>query len=134
MTKLHPTEPLAVFEASVTAEQVAGFFAAVGWQLPLKPAAPPTLATVFREGEREAIKKLNVPLQNILHGEQKYRFHCDLMPGQSYRGETFISSQYEKKGKAMTMRFFVFQTNLKDAQGTLCVESLTTIIVREKTQ
>lgn len=133
MTKLHSTEPLAVFEFSFTADQAERFFAAVGWQLGTRPLVPPTLATMFRQGEREAIVKLGVPLEHILHGEQKYRFHNDLVPGHDYRGETFISSQYERKGGAMIMRFFVFQTNLRDKGGNLCVEGLTTIIVREKT-
>ncbi|MBI3544586.1 MAG: MaoC family dehydratase N-terminal domain-containing protein [Deltaproteobacteria bacterium] len=130
MTQLHPTEPIATFEHEVPASQAGRFFDAVAWQLPTRPASPPTLATTFRHGEFAALQKLGVALQNVLHGEQKYRFHGELKSGTRYRGETFVNSHYAKSGGSGTMNFYVFQTNLKDGAGALAVECVTTIIVR----
>lgn len=130
MTKLHPTEPIGEFELRIPAAQAERFFGAVAWQLPSRPASPPTLATAFRRGEFLALQKLGISLQSVLHGEQKYRFVKNLLPDQLYKGETFISSHYEKSGASGTMNFYVFQTNLKNSAGELCVECLSTIIAR----
>ncbi len=131
MTQLHPTEPAATFTLSVPAEQAQRFFDAVAWQLPTRPQAPPTLATLFREGEYKALQNLQTSLEQILHGEQRYRFIKELLPDTTYQGETFINSHYEKSGKAGTMHFYVLQTNLKDDDGETCAECFSTIIVRK---
>lgn len=125
------SEPLATFEMTVSTEQVERFFEAVAWQLPERPAAPPTLATIFRQGEFEALKTMGVAMHKILHGEQKYRFLKDLAPGQPVRGTTFLNSEFEKTGgKGGAMKFYVVQTNLADASGETCVECVSTIIAR----
>lgn len=128
--RLDASEPITTFEASIPKERIDAFFKAVDWSLAAKPVMPPTLATAFRQGEFEAFNKLGVPLQKILHGEQKYKFVTDLVPGAVYRGQTFLTSQYEKSSGKGSMTFYVFQTNLLDSGGNVCVECCTTIIAR----
>lgn len=128
--RLDASEPITTFEASISNDRVDSFFKAVDWTLTNKPVMPPTLATAFRKGEFEAFNKLNIPLQNILHGEQKYKFVTDLVPGAVYHGQTFLTSQYEKSGGKGSMTFYVFQTNLLDSNGNICVECCTTVIAR----
>ncbi len=125
---MRSSEPIATFTATISAENVAAFFNAVGWAQPVRPACPPTLATMFREGEFKALQEMKIPLQRVLHGEQKYRFLKELSPGATYSGKTFLNNQTEKAG----MGFYVFQTNIEDAGGDVCIECLTTIIVRGK--
>ena len=133
MTQLHPTEPVATFKLSVPAEQAQRFFDAVAWQLPARPLAPPTLATLFREGEYLAMQTLKTSIEQVLHGEQRYRFIKDLYADVAYEGETFINSHYERASKSggPTMHFYVLQTNIKDAAGETCAECFSTIIVRK---
>lgn len=125
-----PTEPIATFEASIPVERIDAFFKAVGWQLSGLPAMPPTLATLFRQGELEALNKLGIPLAKVLHGEQKYKFLKNLKAGEKYRGETFLLSQYEKSGGSGKMGFYILQTSLIDSNGELCVECSATVIAR----
>ncbi|MEW6057976.1 MAG: MaoC family dehydratase N-terminal domain-containing protein [Bdellovibrionota bacterium] len=129
-TQLDPTDPIAIFEASVPFAQAKLFFEATDWSQDFRPLAPPTLATIFRNGEFEALKKLNIPLQKVLHGEQKYKFIKELRPDQTYRGETFVASQIEKSGGSGKMSIYVFQTNLIDQDSEVCVECSSTIIVK----
>lgn len=130
MMRLNTSEPISTFEASIPAARVDLFFKAVDWKQPKMPIMPPTLATAFRDGEFVALKKLNIPLHKVLHGEQKYKFNKELEPGSTYRGETHLTSQFEKSGASGTMTFYVFQTNLLDSSGASCVECCTTIIAR----
>lgn len=125
-------EPLASLEITVSSDQIGRFFHAVRWQQKHRPLVPPTIATAFRDGEFQALQKLKIPLQSVLHGEQKYRFLKDLEPDQPYRGTTFLNSHLEKSGSSGTMAFYVFQTNLTDEDGSVYVECLTTIVVRSK--
>lgn len=130
MMRMNTSEPVATFEASLPAERVDKFFKAVDWKQNALPVMPPTLATAFRQGEFAALQKLGIPLQKVLHGEQKYKFIKDLEPNKIYRGETYLASQFEKSGGSGTMTFYVFQTNLIDSMGSSCVECCTTIIAR----
>jgi len=125
------SEAIATFELTYPAAMVEKFFQAVAWRQPTRPAVPPTLATVFREGDFVALKKLGVPLERVLHAEQEYRFHAPLEADVKYKGETFLKSQLEKQGSSGTTRFYVLQTNLLNAGGKLQAECLTTIVVRD---
>jgi hypothetical protein len=128
---LRSDEPIATFEMTIPAARAGKFFAAVGWGLARRPAMPPTLATIFREGEFVALHKVGLSLKNILHGEQKYRTLRDLVPERRYRCTTTIKSQHEKAGKGGTMYFYVLETDIADDDG-VCVECLTTIIARKE--
>jgi len=127
------TGPLSKFELSISPDQMENFFQAVQWRLPDRPQMPPTLATVFRKGEFDVMATMGIALQKVLHAEQEYRFHKALEPGKVYTGTTSVKHSYEKQGtkNAMNMKFYILQTALKDEKGNLCVESLTTIVVRE---
>src|SRR4051794_38239189 len=94
--RINSTEPMAQFEVSIPQDQIDCFFPAVAWQTPGRPMTPPTLATVFREGEFQALQKLAIPLQKVLHGEQKYRFKKDLRAGVKYDCTTHLNSHFEK--------------------------------------
>lgn len=126
-----PGEAMATFERDYPSNLVEKFFTAVAWRQPLRPEAPPTLATAFRDGDFEAMRKLGIPLEKVLHAEQEFRFHAPVEPGIKYRGETFLKSQLEKQGSSGAIRFYVFQTNLIAPDGKVRAESLTTIIVKE---
>jgi hypothetical protein len=123
-------EILAEFEVSVPKSQADAFYKATNWQLPTRPAIPPTLATVFREGEFESLRKMGITVDRVLHGEQRYRFLKDLETDTKYRGETFLASKHEKSGSSGTLTFYAFQTNLTAVSGEISVECLSTIVVR----
>ena len=115
------------FELSLSKNDFERFFNAVEWSLPELPPCPPTIATIFRDGEFEILRQLNIPLKKVLHGEQKYRFYSDLKPDTKYRGETFLENLVEKN----KMSFFVLQTNLIDEEtGKATIECTSTIIAR----
>jgi hypothetical protein len=115
------------FEFPVSGDRIEKFFQATAWQLPHRPSVPPTLATVFRQGEFELFQKIGIPLNRVLHAEQKYKFHKDLFAGATYVCSTGLESQYEKKG----LRFFVLRTDIKEPSGgATCIESFTTIVVK----
>ncbi len=130
------------FEWSFTQEQAALFFKAVSWQLPDRLGVPPTIATVFRKGEFEILNLLQIPLKQVLHGEQEYIFHKNLEPNKIYRCETILKNQHEKQGSSGKLRFLVFSTKvcaepelLRDVKATETnesyVECVTNIIVRD---
>lgn len=128
--KLDSSQPIATFELLVPSAQAELFFKAVGWKLENRPKTPPTLATAFRQGEFAALQKMNIPLEHVLHGEQRYSFHKELEADQKYFGKTYLKSHYEKSGTAGKMDFYSFQTDLFLPNGELCVECLTLFIVR----
>lgn len=130
MFKPQSNEPLSKFETLFSAQQSENFFRAVSWQLASRPGSPPTIATIFRRGEFEALQSLGITLEKVLHAEQKYKFYSELAADVEYRGETFINSLHEKSSVRGRMSFYVFQTNLLDPSGHLCIECLSTVVVR----
>lgn len=126
-TALEPVE----FEIDIPKDQVERFFSAVGWTLNTKPVSPPTLATVFRKGEFELLKKLKIPLGKVLHGEQQYTFHKPLLGGAKYQAKSWLHQHHEKKSPAGTLGFYVFRTSIFDSHKNLLVESDTNIVVRD---
>lgn len=119
------------FDVTISNETVQNFFTATAWSLSTKPSTPPTLATNFRYGEFEVLKKLGISLQKVLHGEQKYRFVIDLHPVTLYKCKTFIANFHEKSGSKGSLAFYQIQTDINDEHGNLCVECTSTLVVRE---
>ena len=121
-------QPTFSWEESFAQDIYDSFFEAVKWSLLSRPLVPPTLVTKFRLGEFTSLEKMGIPLHELLHGEQEYRFHQMLKPDTKYTGEVFLKNDHAKKGKRGSMRFLVFQTDLKNEEGIVCVECISTLV------
>ena len=94
---------------------------------------PPTYLTVFRRLELEWVAKLGFQLSQILHAEQEYRFHESLRVGQEMLYRTTLANALEKKGKALTATFLVFETRFcaQEDPSREIAFSKTTLVARE---
>lgn len=123
--------PIFNFEFKFTKKDCENFFSATQWQLHKAPLVPPTIATICRTGEFEAIRQMNISLDKVLHAEQEYRFVKPLAADTSYKCSTYLKSKMEKNGSLGKMSFLVFCTTLNNENNEICLESFTTIVVRE---
>lgn len=75
--------------------------------------APPTFLTIARDGEFGMLKKLGVPLQNLLHVDQEYTYEGSLYAGDELIYETSLAQVLEKKSANGSMTFFIFETQFR---------------------
>lgn len=92
--------------------------------------APPTWITLCRLGEFELMKKMGIPLENVLHGDQEYHYLSPIHPGDVVNYSTVLAQALRKRGKDVTMTFLAFETDLS-VSGHAVGHTRSTLIYRE---
>ena len=84
--------------------------------------APPTFATTFRDEGADTsalLRELGTDISRVLHGEQEFTLHRQLLPGETYLCRGKVLDIYEKTGKSGPMAFVVRETAITDRTGEL---------------
>ena len=78
--------------------------------------APPTFPITFRNeaGDSGALRDLGVDISRLLHGEQEFEIHRQIVPGETFVCRTRIVDMYEKTGRSGPMAFVVRETAVTD--------------------
>lgn len=101
------------------------------------PALPAPLTYSFclemdREDPFDYLRELNIDLASVLHAEQEFRYHRVLHAGDLVTFTSRVADVFTKKGGALTFVVLARTAHLVD--GTLALESRTTLIVREQSR
>lgn len=97
------------------------------------PTFPQT--TSFWQRRRGGRPRLARPFdpRRLLHGEQEFEYLRPLRAGDMLTGQTKLKDYYEKEGKrGGVMRFAVFETEFRDANGNVVAYSRGTSIETAK--
>jgi len=114
---------LSTGSATVDAEHVAGFAAALGDANPeYKQVAPPTYPIAFMaqamSGGMNTFLELGLNFMTLVHGEQEFEFVRPVKVGETLELTGRISDIYEKTNSAgATLDFVVMETEGKDGAG-----------------
>ena len=120
-----------ILEEVVSEEDLRNFCEAIG--LDYNGSAPPTYITVFRSSEFSLFDELDIPLSNVLHAEQEYKYHKKITPGMLMSFFTVLEKYVVKKGGTTRLHFLTFQSYFNGKQkDELLATSKTTVVVREK--
>jgi acyl dehydratase len=95
--------------------------------------APPTFAVSFRDeaGDTGALlRDLGVDISRLLHGEQEFEIHRQLVPGETYLCRAKIVDVYEKTGRSGPMAFVVRETAVTDRRNEVVVTMRQVTVVR----
>ena len=95
--------------------------------------APPTFAVSFRGDGADAgalLRDLGVDISRVLHGEQEFEIHRQLVPGETYLCRTKVVDLYEKTGRSGPMAFVVRETAVTDRTGEIAVTMRHVTVVR----
>jgi len=93
--------------------------------------APPTFAISFRGEDTGALlQDLGVDISRLLHGEQEFEIHRQLVPGETYLCRTKIVDIYEKTGRTGPMAFVVREVAVTDRTGEVAVTMRQITVVR----
>lgn len=109
--------------ATVTAEHVAGFAAALGDANPEYAAvAPPTYPIAFMtqamSGGMDTFAELGLNFMTLVHGEQEFEYVRPVRIGETLTLTGRIADVYEKKNSAgATLDFVVLETEGADPEG-----------------
>lgn len=120
-----------LYREEITSSRISNFCKAIG--AVESDVAPPTFMTVFRGGEFELFKVLNVELANILHAEQEYQYETPIHAGSTIRFETVLTQALEKQGSSVHLQFLTFETDFHTEDGSelRCIgKSKTMIVIR----
>ncbi len=98
--------PVIQYEAPLVPEHVAKFSKVIGYS---GQSVPPTFYTFFRWGEFEWLRRMGIPLENIVHTEQVYTYHSEIDPGVVLIAETEVSRVRERR----TLKMITMATRLK---------------------
>lgn len=90
---------------------------------------PLTFATRFRELEFRLLEALQINLKGLLHTEQKYDYHSELVPGESIEFQTQILENKMKRG----LQFVRIRTSVKSG-GSIKVVSESQMVIRVEGQ
>lgn len=93
--------------------------------------APPTFifAAELDSGEMEAlVRDLGIPLSQLLHGEQSFRFHKVVCAGDVVTVQSTVEDIYEKRGGAL--EFVVSASRAVDQDGELVAEMRSVLVCR----
>src|SRR5205814_6222547 len=110
--------------ATVSAEHVAGFAAALGDANPeYATLAPPTYPIAFMtqamSGGMETFLELGLNFMTLVHGEQEFEYARSIRAGETLTLTGRIADVYEKTGSSGTLDFVVLETEARDAAGKL---------------
>lgn len=95
--------------------------------------APPTFAVTFRDETADTgalLRDLGTDISRLLHGEQEFEIHRQLVPGETYLCRTKVVDIYEKTGKSGPMAFVVRETAVTDAADEIVVTMRHITVVR----
>ena len=95
--------------------------------------APPTFAVTFRDETADTgalLRDLGTDISRLLHGEQEFEIHRQLVPGETYLCRTKVVDIYEKTGKSGPMAFVVRETAVTDASDEIVVTMRHITVVR----
>lgn len=95
--------------------------------------APPTFAVSFRDEAADSaalLRDLGVDISRLLHGEQEFEIHRQLVPGETYLCRTKVVDIYEKTGRSGPMAFIVRETAVTDRDNELVVTMRQVTVVR----
>jgi hypothetical protein len=94
---------------------------------------PPTVATCFgvwaNPAWLNALRDMGAPLEQMLHGEEEYRYHQPLRPG-TIIAEATITDVREKIAQSGPLTLLTLTLRFSDGAGLLCVEGRTVIVVK----
>lgn len=93
--------------------------------------APPTFifAAELDSGEMDALMcDLGIPLSQLLHGEQRFRFHKVVCAGDVVTVQSTVEDIYEKRGGAL--EFVVSASRAVDEVGELVAEMRSVLVCR----
>ena len=95
--------------------------------------APPTFAVTFRDETADTgalLRDLGVDISRVLHGEQEFEIHRQLVPGETYLCRAKIVDIYEKAGKSGPMAFVVRETAVTDDTNEIVATMRQITVVR----
>ena len=95
--------------------------------------APPTFSISFRDEAADSgalLRDLGVDISRLLHGEQEFEIHRQLVPGETYLCRTKVLDVYEKTGRSGPMAFVVRETAVTDRAGEIAVSMRQITVVR----
>ena len=95
--------------------------------------APPTFSISFRDGAADSgalLRDLGVDISRLLHGEQEFEIHRQLVPGETYLCRTKVLDVHEKTGRSGPMAFVVRETAVTDRTGEIAVSMRQVTVVR----
>jgi acyl dehydratase len=94
--------------------------------------APPTFATTFRDEAHAAtmLTDLGIDISRVLHGEQEFEIHRQLVPGETYLCRSRVLDIYEKAGRSGPMAFVVRETAVTDRNNEIVVTARSVTVVR----
>jgi acyl dehydratase len=94
--------------------------------------APPTFATSFRDeaGSAAFLAELGIDISRVLHGEQEFEIHRQMVPGETYLCRSKVLDVYEKSGKSGAMAFVVRETAITDRTNELVATARHITVVR----
>jgi acyl dehydratase len=95
--------------------------------------APPTFAVTFRDETADTgalLRDLGTDISRLLHGEQEFEIHRQLVPGETYLCRTKVVDIYEKTGKSGPMAFVVRETAVTDNSDEIVVTMRHITVVR----
>ena len=127
---------LSTGSATVDAEHVAGFAAALGDTNPeYANVAPPTYPIAFMtqamSGGMNTFLELGLNFMTLVHGEQEFEFVRPVKVGETLELTGRIADIYEKTNSAgATLDFVVLETEAKDVDGQTVFFSRNTLISR----
>jgi len=76
------------------------------------------------------LRDLGVDISRLLHGEQEFEIHRQLVPGETYLCRTKVLDVYEKTGRSGPMAFVVRETAVTDRAGEIAVSMRQITVVR----
>lgn len=135
------------FDWRVERGKIAEFVAAVGednpicWDTTAATAqgyvdivAPPTFTTVpmmwsgvlFR-----AFDELKMPLSRIMHAEQAYEYHNEILPDDTLSAVMEVKSVTERSGKSGVLDFVLFETIFTNQHGQLVMKEEMLVVERK---
>ena len=95
--------------------------------------APPTFSISFRDEAADSgalLRDLGVDISRLLHGEQEFEIHRQLVPGETYLCRTKVLDVYEKTGRSGPMAFVVREIAVTDRTGEIAVTMRQVTVVR----
>lgn len=87
---------------------------------------PPTYPTIYRMGEFEWLKRLDVNLRQLLHTEQEYEYLKPLEVGKTPLIRTYLKSEKKRRG----LLFLLFES-LISMDGVDRMVARTQFVIRE---
>jgi acyl dehydratase len=97
------------YSEEITQNRLTSFCQAIGSQVRVDDAAPPTFLTLFRKGEFELLKQIGFDLSQVLHSEQEYQLENSIHTGDQIIFETRLAQVIEKRRPPLKLNFLFFE-------------------------